>query len=172
MTLVLLALALGCAPADPPAGGSSPDTTAEKTATQKTATQKTAAPASRDVVVSDAWVRVMPPGSTTTAAFMKLHNQGTAATAVVAAASDAAETVELHTHIQQDGVAKMRQVERFDLAVDQAHELAPAGDHIMLIGLYQDLVLDQSITLDLRFADGSEQQVRALVKQQPLPAQR
>jgi copper(I)-binding protein len=102
---------------------------------------------------------------------MTLRNDGTTATAVVGASSPAADAVELHTHVQDGEVARMRQVERFDLAVGQDRALQPAGDHIMLIGLHQDLEVGQQVELTLRFTDGSEQLVTVPVQPQPMPGQ-
>lgn len=126
-----------------------------------------AEPAADSVHVADAWVRAMPPGSPNTGAFMSLHNAGASATAVVAATSDVAEKVELHTHVMEGGVAQMRPVERFELGADAMHELKPGGDHIMLIGLKGDLAVGQDVAVTLRFADGSEQLVTAPVQDMP-----
>jgi len=43
--------------------------------------------------------------------------------------------VELHTHLYEDGVAKMRSVEKFSLSKNEAFVLKPGGFHIMLMDL-------------------------------------
>lgn len=165
MIHLVLALLLACT--TEPAAPAQDGPTAPAAPAPAEAPAPAATPAADDVHIVDPWVRAMPPGSPNTGVFMKLHNGGTGATAVVGASSDAATTVELHTHVMEGGVAQMRPVERFDLAVDAMHELKPGGDHVMLIGLKGDLAIGQQVDVTLRFADGSEQVVSAPVQDMP-----
>jgi copper(I)-binding protein len=82
----------------------------------------------------------------------------------VGARSDAAATVELHTHINDDGVMRMRQVE--DIAIPAGGEtvLQPGGLHLMLIGLHQPLQPGDSLTLELEFDDGSTRSLTVPVR--------
>jgi protein SCO1/2 len=110
------------------------------------------AAAATAVMVHDAYVRAVAPGATVSAAFMMLHNPTAAARALVAAASPAATTVELHTHQNDGGVMRMRQVERIDVPAGGQTTLAPGGYHVMLIGLTGPLTEGTTVplTLDLR----------------------
>ena len=54
---------------------------------------------------------------------------------IVSADTDIAKKVELHTHVHEDGIMRMREVEYFDLPA----QLDPSGDHIMLLGLKHPL---------------------------------
>lgn len=157
----ILALFLACETSTPPAAPPAP--------APAPAPPPAAEPDARaeEVHVMDAWVRAMPPGSPNSAAFMKLHHSGTVGTAVVAAVSDVSDKVELHTHSEVDGTMQMRQVPQFPLAPDQALELKPGAEHLMLIGLKGDLALGQVVKLTVRLDDGSELQVEAPVKEGP-----
>ncbi len=116
------------------------------------------------VMVHDAYVRAVPPGATVSAAFMTLHNPTGAPRAVVAAASPAATTVELHTHQHDGGVMRMRQVERIDVPAGGQTALAPGGYHVMLIGLTGPLAEGATVPLTLTLDDGTRVTVDAPVR--------
>lgn len=89
------------------------------------------------------------------AAFMTIVNNGDD-TAIVAASSPVSEVVELHTHREENGVMRMRQVEKIDLPSGETVMLKPGGLHVMLIDLKQALEVDTEISVTLIYADGSE----------------
>jgi protein SCO1/2 len=122
------------------------------------------AAAATAVMVHDAYVRAVAPGATVSAAFMMLHNPTAAARALVAAASPAATTVELHTHQNDGGVMRMRQVERIDVPAGGQTTLAPGGYHVMLIGLTGPLTEGATVPLTLTFDDGARLTVDAPVR--------
>lgn len=121
-----------------------------------------------DVSVEQPFARATAPGQPNSAAFMKLTNRGEA-TALVAADSSVAETVELHTHTNEGGVMRMRKVEQIELPAGETTVLQPGGLHVMLIGLKQPLQEGSHIDLTLEYADGSEQQLEVPV-QMAMPA--
>jgi len=116
------------------------------------------------VEAADPYVRAVPPGQPNSAAFMTLTNQSGEDHALVAAESGASKVVELHTHVMEEGMMKMRKVEKIDLPAGQAVSLQPGGLHVMLIGLQQELVPDQPVTLHLVFDDGSKKEIQAPVR--------
>ncbi|NEX19267.1 copper chaperone PCu(A)C [Thiorhodococcus mannitoliphagus] len=117
-----------------------------------------------DVSVADPYVRAVPPGQPNSAAFMALSNQTTEARALVAARSDAAEVVELHTHLMEDGMMRMRRVDEIALPAGETVQLKPGGLHIMLIGLKGALTPGEAVGLTLVFDDGDEQSLTAPVR--------
>lgn len=126
-----------------------------------------------EVVVEGAYVRAVPPGQSNSAAFLKISNKGSTDHALVAGSSSAAKAVELHTHTMDGGMMRMRQVEKIDVPAGETVSLQPGGLHLMLIGLQQKLVPKESITLTLRFEDGSETTMKVPVhklsmKMQPM----
>ena len=116
------------------------------------------------VMIHDAYVRAVPPGATVSAAFMVVHNPTAAPRAVVAAASPAAATVELHTHIDDGGVMRMRQVERIDVPAGGQAVLAPGGYHVMLIGLTAALAEGAPVSITLTLDDGTRLTIDAPVR--------
>lgn len=88
-----------------------------------------------NVLIQDPYVRLVPPGVKTTGAFMLIANPGAKDITLVTAESGVAQTVQLHTHINEDGVMKMRQVAGIDVKAKGQTELKPGSFHVMLINL-------------------------------------
>ncbi len=116
-----------------------------------------------DVEVLDAYVRAVPPGAPATAAFMQLKDNGEDVD-LVKAHSDIAESVELHTHIHDGGVMRMRPIKKLELKKGETTVLQPGGHHIMMIGLKQPLTVGEKVDIDLEFSDGSHQKISAPVR--------
>lgn len=109
------------------------------------------APALAKVEAVDGYVRLLPPGTPNTAAFMVLENDADQAVKLVAASSPAAGRAELHTHLHENGVMKMRQVESIEIPAKGEVVLKPGSLHIMLfeIGtLSEQTPMPLTLTLD------------------------
>ena len=112
-------------------------------------------------------VRMVPPGQSVSAAFMILHNHGIKERSVVAAYSDVAAAVELHSHIMEDGMMKMRRVDAIVIPGHGEVVLQPGGSHIMLIGLTRSLEMGEKVAIELEFADGERLSFEAPVQMAP-----
>ena len=117
------------------------------------------------VVLVDGYVRAMPATVPNSAAYITIENHGDA-TRLVAVDAPFATEAQLHTLIEENGMIKMRQVEGFDIDSHGSLVLSESGNHIMLMGLKQPLVIDSNVKLLLRFANGSEQEISLPVKKQ------
>jgi copper(I)-binding protein len=102
------------------------------------------------IEVVDPWVRAALAGRTT-AAYMTLVNPTDTPDRLVSAASAAAQTVELHAHIHEGGVMRMRPVAAIEVHPGEPAVLQPGGLHVMLIGLTRDLKRGETIRLALTF---------------------
>ncbi len=98
------------------------------------------------------------------AVFMQLKNLDDRTASVVSASSPVSDAVELHTHINDNGVMRMRKIPRIELPGSQTVELKPGGLHVMLLGLREDLQIGQQVEVTLRFNDGSEKKLEAPVQ--------
>jgi hypothetical protein len=116
------------------------------------------------VTVQDPYARAVPPGQPNSAVFMTLTNTADGPRALVSAESDAAATVELHTHSMADGMMQMRRIERIDLPPGERVKLEPGGLHVMLIGLAEQLTPGSDVALTLVFDDGSRAELTAPVR--------
>ena len=120
-----------------------------------------AASVADSIQISDPYVRMVPPNSPATAAFMELKNTSDKNHALVSAKAYFNKTTELHNHIHDNGVMRMRQVQQIDLPAGKSTALKPGGFHIMLIGLDAPVQKDQNIKIDLTFEDGSTKTIEA-----------
>ena len=116
------------------------------------------------ISVEGAYVRHLPPTQSVTAAFMILRNPTDIDRKLVSAESDITETVEFHTHLHENGMMRMRQVEKIQIPARGETVFQPGGFHLMLIGLRQPLKLGQAVTINLTFDDGATEQIQAEVK--------
>lgn len=117
--------------------------------------------AAEAIEVDDAYVRIAPPNAPATAAFMEFENEDKIDHALVSAKAYINKTTELHTHTNDNGVMKMRQVSQIDLPAGKEVALQPGGFHIMLIGLNESIQEGQKIKIDLTFEDGSTKTIMA-----------
>jgi copper(I)-binding protein len=116
------------------------------------------------LLVEEAQVRAVPPGSQASAAFMTLRNPGEQDVTLVDAGSPAAEVMELHNHEDVDGVMQMRKISEIVVPAGESVALAPGGLHMMLIGLTAPLEEGEPVEIELRFDTGESQQITAPVK--------
>jgi copper(I)-binding protein len=123
-----------------------------------------AATAAERIRIDTPYARAVPPGQPNSAVFMVLQNEADVPRALVAAESDAAATIELHTHRMADGMMQMRRIERIELPPGELIELKPGGLHVMLIGLTEQLAPGGAVALTLIFDDGSRAEITAPVQ--------
>lgn len=109
-----------------------------------------------NLTVDNDYARATPPHANNSAAFMVIHNSNKKEVNLIAASSNIAERVELHTHLMEDGVMKMRQVKQISIPAGSQRELQPGGYHIMFLGLKQPLKEDERVPLRLYFDNGEE----------------
>ncbi len=123
------------------------------------------------VSVQDPYVRLAPPSAPATGAFMVIKNAGDKDVKVVKADNPASKATELHTHINEGGVMKMRKVEAIDVKAKGEAVLKPGGLHVMLIELKAPMKEGDAVPITLTFDDGSSKTVDAkVVKPTAAPA--
>lgn len=131
------------------------------------------AAAADDVSVQDPYVRLAPPGAPATAAFMVLQNNGGKDVKLVKADNPASKVTELHNHVNDGGVMRMRQVPSVDIKAKGEAVLKPGGLHIMMIDLKAPMKEGDVVPITLGFEDGSSKKVDAKVIKpgaEPMPA--
>lgn len=125
-----------------------------------------------DMTVQDPWARATV-GAGAGAAFLSLKNSGPADDHLVGAAAPVAKLAELHTHIKEGDVMRMRQIEEIDVPAGGTTTLQPGGLHVMLIGLKAPLAAGASFPLTLSFAKAGdvtvEVEVRDVAAMKPSP---
>lgn len=101
--------------------------------------------------IDNGYVRATPPHAQNSAAFMVINNDSDTTINLIAASSEIAARVELHSHIMEDGLMKMRQVEKIEVLAGKQATLQPGGYHVMFMGLKQDLEVGKLVKLTLHF---------------------
>lgn len=130
-----------------------------------------AAGAADRIAVVDPYVRLVPPGAMATAAFMVLKNSGDKDVKLVKAENGASKITELHTHLNENGIMKMRQVQAIDIKAKSETTLQPSGLHVMMIDLKEPLNEGGKVAITLVFDDGSSKKIEAPVRRPaPTPA--
>ena len=102
------------------------------------------------LVIYDAWARASAGPARTGAAYVAIHNHG-GPDRLIGAATPVAERAELHTHIMEGNVMKMRPAAAIAIAAGARVALRPGGEHLMLKGLKAPLAEGASFPLTLKF---------------------
>lgn len=131
-------------------------------ASDGTAASETAA--SSAIILADGWAKANADSQMAdmTGAFGTITNDGDADIVLESAESDAAGMIELH---QTGSDGKMSEVDGgFKIPAGSSFELAPGGNHIMLMGMEKGISAGDEITITLHFSDGSTLDAKFLVK--------
>ncbi|MGV8966520.1 MAG: copper chaperone PCu(A)C [Cellulomonas sp.] len=141
----------GCA-AESPAVGEAAATSATDPAAPSTA----AALGAAAVTVTDPWIKAADSGMT--AVFGTLVNGSDAEVRFVSAVTSASPKMELHEMAKDDaGQMVMRpKVGGFVLPAGGSHELAPGGDHLMIMDISAPVKPGDEVSVTLTADDGSE----------------
>lgn len=108
--------------------------------------------ASSQLQILDARVREPVPGRMMSAAFLTISNTANHARKLVSVSADWAGLIEIHTHLHENGVMKMRQLQSLDIPGGESVVLQPGGLHLMLFKL--QLPLAETLPMELCFSNG------------------
>ncbi|MFC2966514.1 copper chaperone PCu(A)C [Acidimangrovimonas pyrenivorans] len=124
-----------------------------------------------DITIKDAYARASTPVSKSGAAFMVIENAADQPDQLIAARSDIAAKLELHTHKQDaNGVMHMMEVPGgFPIPAHGSHVLARGGDHIMLLGLHKGLTQGETFKITLTFRNAGDVTVEVPVDLKRMP---
>ena len=116
-----------------------------------------ACPALADIVIADAYLRSATPMARAGAIFLRIENTGAEDDRLIGAETAVARRVELHTHVETDGVMQMREIEGgIPIPAGGAHVLERGGDHVMLMGLTEALEQGRMVDVTLIFENAGE----------------
>jgi copper(I)-binding protein len=118
------------------------------------------------VDVSEVWARPGAEGGNS-AIYFKVENNTEQDEALLGAACEAAEHVELHmSAMEEDGTMSMHPQHSVPILSGEAVQFAPGGLHVMMIDLRGDLQTGDEFPLTLQFENTGELQVIVTVKEQ------
>ena len=118
----------------------------------------------KDVIVSNAWVRALPPSQKTTAGLLTIENKTKKEIILESVTSTAAEVVEIHKMEHNNGMMKMEKVENIAIPAGGQIDFESSGYHLMIINLLKPIKEGDSVPFVLNFQDGSHVNVSAVVK--------
>lgn len=107
------------------------------------------------IKISNATIRLAPPGSPATAIFLSIENLSKKDISLIAVTSDIAEKFELHTMEMAGGKMVMRKVDDIKIKKGESVHLKSGGLHIMVFKLRKPLKEKDIHSINLIFNDKS-----------------
>lgn len=116
-----------------------------------------------NIRVTDAWARATPPGVEVGAAYFVINIRGRD-DRLLGVSSPIARRAELHISTVEDGLMKMQHLDAVEVQRGEPTVFAPAGRHVMLLGLTQPLREGDTFPLTLRFEQSGPLEVPVQVR--------
>lgn len=95
----------------------------------------------------DPYVKAPFPGQSVTTGYMSIENASTTSRQLQTLSADWANAIEIHTHVHENGVMKMRRQDTLAVPAEGAVTLKPGGLHLMIFGVEAPLTGPLPITL-------------------------
>ena len=118
-----------------------------------------------DLQVRHPWSRATPPGAKVAAGYMEIRNLGSQPDRLLSASTAVAKRVEMHVTRREGEVARMRQVQSFEIPARERFALRPGGSHLMLADLVRPLAKGERFAMTLRFERAGEMQIELEVQE-------
>lgn len=103
------------------------------------------------IVATGAYMREIAPGQTRAAVYLKLQNNGDSPRTINLISADIAGYAEVHNHIHEDGMMKMREVKHPTIAARSSLDFRPGGYHVMLFDVAKRPAAGSKIELLVEF---------------------
>jgi hypothetical protein len=113
-------------------------------------------PVQAQLQIEKPWARATAPGARVAGGYMVIRNAGAAGDRLVSATSPASAKVELHVHVNDNGVMKMREVPGYEVPARGAFELKPGGAHLMFVDIKQPFREGDKVPVRLKFEKAGE----------------
>lgn len=102
----------------------------------------------------NAWIPQAPPGAGAMAGYLTITNTGDTAVDVLAAQSDRFRMVSVHETVIENGVARMRELTRLELAPGKTVQFKPGGMHLMLMQPRSEVMPGEQVEITFLLSDG------------------
>jgi periplasmic copper chaperone A len=122
------------------------------------------ATSSKAITVIAPWSRATPGASKNGAVFLEIKSAADEADKLLNVSGPVAANIEIHNHINDNGIMQMRRVDFIDVAEGGFTKLVPGGFHIMLLGLTQPLKAGETFKLTLTFEKAGAIEVDVAVR--------
>jgi periplasmic copper chaperone A len=116
------------------------------------------------IMVSHGWARATAKTARTGVAYVTLENTSGTADKLISASAPVADKVELHTHMHDGAIMRMREVQSVEVGPHAKVALKPGGLHIMMIGLKEPLKKGSHFPLTLDFEKAGKMTVDVAIE--------
>lgn len=121
------------------------------------------------IKIENVRVRLPAPGMKNTGMFMEISNSDTVEHTIVKATGTDSNIVELHDHINTNGVMQMREIKEIRLKPGSKTVLKPGSLHVMLIDIKKELKEGEDIEVGLVFSNNETINVKGPVQKIQIP---
>jgi copper(I)-binding protein len=118
----------------------------------------------KGVTVAHPWARATPGGAKIGSAYLEMKAAQGRGDRLIGASSPAAGAVELHSHVMEGGIAKMRRVDAIAVPGGKSVVLKPSGYHLMLTDLKAPLKEGDLLKLTVVFEKAGAIDLEATVE--------
>ena len=117
------------------------------------------------IIIENAWVRQVPPGSKVSALYFNIKNNGDQSDKLLYLQTNVAEKTEIHNTVyNNDGeTAMMVEVDDVEIPAGKTVQLSPGGIHVMLINLDSDLNIGEECQVEAVFENSGTKKFSAKV---------
>ena len=122
------------------------------------------------LIVEDAWVRLPPPSTTTSAAYFSALNDGADPVTISGVSSPMFNAGAIHETRYVDGSARMVHHDSITLPPGERISAAPGGLHVMLFKPTTQLVEGATVALEFRCESGTRHVEAPLLRRAPITA--
>jgi copper(I)-binding protein len=106
------------------------------------------------LVVEQAWIRAAPSAAKMLAGYATLRNEGDAPLTLTGADSADFGAVSMHASVAENGVERMRPLDRVDIAPGARVEFSPGGKHFMLMRPTHELKSGDKVKIHIATESG------------------
>ena len=132
-----------------------------------TGSQRNGVDLSREITISNAWVRAAPPNSPSLSAYFVIENGSDQTLTILGASSPLFGNTMIHATIVEDGVASMDHLDELSVTAGEQLVLAPMGTHIMLMAAIREHKLGEQIPITLDTNAGEMRFIAVVAEQSP-----
>lgn len=117
-----------------------------------------------DFEISNLVIRETPPGASKGVAYLTLVNNMSDALVLNYVHSPRVSAIEVHRHLYEDGMMRMREIKHLTIDPHQRLDFTPGGYHLMLFGLDARFEEGQEVPITFEFENKEAQTHIALVR--------
>lgn len=131
-------------------------------------TTKASVTTKKNVTITSPWVRVVPPGSANTAAYMVIRSKGVNDALIKASVPMSfAMMTELHRSMMDPATGQMTMVQQKSIPIPRngARALKMGGYHVMIMGLKSTVTAGQKVPVTLTFRRAGTVKVMAMARE-------